>query len=259
MPAFQHSPAAEQSDFYKIDLPVFSGPLDLLLHLIERNELDITAVSLVAVTDQYLEQVKRLSGQQLEALMDFLSIGARLLLIKSRALLPAVPEGPGIEDEEDPAEALAQQLRLYRRFKAAASFLAQREQKGLRTYLRVAPPPTLESNLDLTGVDLNSLIAALNAALDRADLKEESVSVVVQKRSVTIEDQIGLLRQNISSYGRVAFNDLISTHATWSEVSVTLLAVLELIKRHEVNARQPELFGPIEIVAETSGVASLQT
>jgi segregation and condensation protein A len=255
MTVSQHSPAAEQSEFYKIELPVFSGPLDLLLHLIERNELDITAVSLVAVTDQYLEQVKQLSGERLEQLMDFLSIGARLLLIKSRALLPIVPEGPGIEDEEDPAEALAQQLRLYRRFKIAASFLAQQEREGLRTYLRVAPPPTLERNLDLTGVDLDSLISALHAALERADLKEESVSVVVQKRSVTIEDQIGLLRQNIGEHGRVAFNDLLSTRATWSEVSVTLLAVLELIKRHEVNARQPDLFGPIEIVAETTGAA----
>ncbi|UCG24932.1 MAG: hypothetical protein JSW55_02755, partial [Chloroflexota bacterium] len=130
-----------------------------------------------------------------------------------------------------------------------------REQKGLRTYLRVAPPPALERNLDLAGIDIEALIGALHEALERADLKEESVSVVVQKRSVTIEDQIGLLRRNIDENGRVAFNDLLSARATWSEVSVTLLAVLELIKRHEVNARQPEVFGPIEIVAETATAA----
>lgn len=242
----------ERSAFYEIELPVFSGPLDLLLHLIERNELDITAVSLVVVTDQYLEQVRRLSGERLEQLMDFLSVGARLLLIKSRALLPVSPEDTGVEDEEDPAEALARQLRLYRRFKAAAGFLARQEHEGLRTYLRVAPPPALERSLDLSGIDLDSLIAALRAALERADLKEESVSVAVQKRSVTIEDQIGLLRQSIGEHGRVVFKDLLSARATWTEVSVTLLAVLELIKRHEVNARQPDLFGPIEIVAETS-------
>ncbi|HSG16086.1 MAG TPA: segregation/condensation protein A [Anaerolineae bacterium] len=258
MPVSQRSSAIEQSAFYKIDLPVFSGPLDLLLHLIERNELDITAVSLVAVTDQYLEQVKELAGERLEQLMDFLSVGARLLLIKSRALLPSVPESAGIDEEEDPAEALAQQLRLYRRFKTAARFLAQQEHDGLRTYLRVAPPPVLERNLDLAGIDLDSLIAALRTALDRADMKEDSVSVVVQKRSVTIEDQIGLLRLRIGEHGQVAFNDLLSRRATWAEVSVTLLAVLELIKRHEVNARQPDLFGPIEIVAETTPVARSQ-
>ena len=98
----------------------------------------------------------------------------------------------------------------------------------------------------------------LRTALDRADMKEDSVSVVVQKRSVTIEDQIGLLRLRIGEHGQVAFNDLLSRRATWAEVSVTLLAVLELIKRHEVNARQPDLFGPIEIVAETTPVARSQ-
>ena len=239
---------AERPNFYEIQLPVFSGPLDLLLHLIERDELDITAVSLVAVTDQYLEQVRHLTGERLEQLMDFLSIGARLLLIKSQALLPQAPSGPETEEEEDPAEALARQLRLYRRFKAAAGSLAQREQSGLRTYLRVAPPPALEQSLDLTGIDLTTLISALQSALERADLKEDSVSVVVRQRSVTIEDQIKLLRRKVVVHGQVAFNDLLSQRATWSEVSVTLLAVLELIKRHEVNAVQSELFGPIQIV-----------
>jgi segregation and condensation protein A len=234
---------------YEIRLPVFSGPLDLLLNLIEQNKLDITAVSLIAVTDQYLEQIKRFSGEQLEQLMDFLSIGARLLLIKSRALLPKSPETPDDEYEEDPAEALARQLRSYRRFKRAAAHLEEREQLGLRTYLRVAPPPALEHSLDLAGVDLDALVAALQSALDRADLKEDSVSVAVRPRTVTIEDQIRLLRRRVNDSGRVAFNELLSRRTTWSEVSVTLLAVLELIKRHEVNAQQPVLFGPIEIVA----------
>ena len=85
---------------YRVELPVFNGPLDLLLHLIEREELDITAVSLVQVTGQYLEQVRQLGDEQLEGLIDFISIGARLLLIKSRALLPRPPALPGDEVEE---------------------------------------------------------------------------------------------------------------------------------------------------------------
>ena len=191
MPSPQVALKSDQPSFYEVQLPVFSGPLDLLLHLIERDELDITAVSLIAVTDQYLAQVKQLTGEPLEQLMDFLSIGARLLLIKSRALLPQSSELAEGEEEEDPAESLARQLRIYRRFKVAAGFLASREQMGMRTYLRVAPPPALEQNVDLVGVDLDTLLSALRNVVERSDLKEDSVSVVAQQRNVTIEDQIG--------------------------------------------------------------------
>jgi segregation and condensation protein A len=250
MPSIQDRVKSEQAFSYEIQLPVFSGPLDLLLNLIEHNKLDITALSLVAITDQYLEQIRELKGEQLEQLMDFLAIGARLLLIKSRALLPQSPEMP-VEEEEDPAEALARQLRLYRRFKQVAAYLEERERMGLRCYLRTAPPPALEHRLDLTGIDLDSLIASLQSAIDRADMKDDSVSVAVKQRTVTIEDQIVLLRQQVMVHGQVGFKDLLSKRTTWSEVSVTLLAVLELIKRHEVNALQPELFGPIVIVRET--------
>lgn len=253
------SALVDHQAFYEVQLPIFSGPLDMLLHLIERNELDITAISLVMVTDQYLEQVRQLGSEHLEQLMDFLSIGARLLLIKSRALLPQPPVDPEVDEEEDPAEALARQLKLYRRFKLAAGFLDGRQKEGLRTFLRVAPPPSLERSLDLMGVDMSVLVDALSSALERADLKEESVSVAVRQRMVTIEEQIKLLRGKVARHGRVAFNELLSRRTTWSEVSVTLLAVLELIKQHEVNAIQPNLFGPIEIVVAAPPTANDET
>ncbi len=234
---------------YKITIPTFSGPLDLLLHLIERNELDITAISLATVADQYLQQIDKLKENNVEDLMDFLVIGARLLVIKSRALLPQLPpELAGENDEEDPAETLARQLRLYRRFKLAASWLRGREEKGLRTYLRVAPPPKLEPTLDLTGINLHTLEEALLFALSRATLRDDSVSVAVDRRNFTIEGQVARMQRQISVMGQVYFDEVLSSQPTWSEVSVTLLAVLELIKRQEVNVRQPELFGKIEIV-----------
>ncbi|MFO7681675.1 MAG: segregation/condensation protein A, partial [Chloroflexota bacterium] len=129
---------------YKIDLPAFAGPLDLLLHLIDRDEMDITAISLIQVTSQYLRQIEAMKEDRVEHLIDFLVIGARLSLIKSRALLPKIPALPGDEeDDEDLAEALIRQLREYKRFKQAAQWLGEREEAGLRTYLRVAPPPKL--------------------------------------------------------------------------------------------------------------------
>jgi segregation and condensation protein A len=111
---------------YRIDLPAFSGPLDLLLHLIERQELDITAISLVQVTEQYLAQIEQLKENRIDELIDFLVIAARLVLIKSRALLPQTPVIIEGEEEEDPAEALVRQLRQYKRFKQAAAWLAAR-------------------------------------------------------------------------------------------------------------------------------------
>lgn len=235
-------------DSFSVRLPAFSGPLDLLLHLIQRHELDITAISLVTVTDQYLEQVANLTEDRVERLSDFLVIGARLLVIKSRALLPETPFDSVEGDEEDPAEALARQLKEYKRFKDSAGWLQYREQAGLRSYLRVAPVPQLDRRLDIGEYDQKSLLLAFQGALDRAAALEDSVSVVVRERRVTIEQQITLLRQEVQHDGRVFFNDLLSRRAGWLEVAVTLLAVLELIKRHEVNVNQPILFGPIEIV-----------
>lgn len=233
---------------YQISLPVFSGPLDLLLHLIERQEFDITTISLVKVTKQYLDQIEQLKENRIENLIDFLVVAARLVQIKSRALLPQTPVFPGYEEEEDPAEALIRQLKAYKRFKQAAIWFQEREEAGLRTYLRVAPPPKLEGALDLTGITVESLFTAVQEALARGETKTDSVALA-RPRRVTIEGQIKLLRSRLKLHGRSQFHDLLPAKAERVEVAITLLAVLELIKRRELTASQPELFGPIEVIA----------
>ena len=234
---------------YTIDLPAFAGPLDLLLHLIDRQELDITAISLVTVTEQYLAQVRQMQDEQMAHLIDFLVVGARLAQIKSRALLPQIP---GLmldeEEEEDPAEALIRQLRQYKRFKQMAAWLMAREEAGYRTYLRLAPPPKVEKRLDLSGVTLDGLLTAVQTALARAEQLEESVSIV-KPRQLTIEQQIGRLRRRLKEQKPFQFTDILSAKRNRVEVAITLLAVLELIKRQEMSAHQPELFGPIELRA----------
>jgi segregation and condensation protein A len=233
---------------YQIDLPAYSGPLDLLLHLIERHELDITAISLLRVTEQYLQQVERLKEDKIEQLIDFLVIGARLVLIKSRALLPLPPAPPVGEEEEDPAEALARQLRHYKQFKAAAAWLGAREAAGWRTYLRVVAPPKVEARLDLSGVTAATLLAAMRGVLARTEKAAESLHLA-QPRTITIEAQILRLRTTLQERERLNFRELLSVDATGMELGVTLLAVLELIKRQEVVAHQSVMFGPIEITA----------
>jgi len=239
---------ARQIPNYRIEVPAFSGPLDLLLHLIDRDELDITVISLARVTEQYLVQVEHLKQERIEDLIDFLVIGARLMLIKSRALLPQSPLTSTVDEEEDPATALLRQLHLYKQFKTAAAWLQERHEKGMRTYLRVASPPQLESKLDLSGVDANSLQQALQTALTRAHGQEQSVTVV-QSHRLTIDGQISHLRTILRRDGHSSFRDLLSPGADHVEIAVTLLATLELIKRREVTAHQSYLFGPIEIRA----------
>ncbi len=241
---------------YQIELPAFAGPLDLLLHLIEQQEFDITTISLLKVTKQYLAQIEKLKEGRIENLIDFLVVAARLVQIKSRALLPQTPALAG-EEEEDPAEALVRQLRQYKRFKQAAKWLHERETAGLRTYLRVAPPPKLEGRLDLTGVTTLTLMTAVQAALARSESKTDSIAIVKPRR-VTIEGQIKLLRNRVKRYGRTSFFDLLPPKSERVEIAVTLLAVLELLKRQELTVIQPTLFGPIEILALANSQAPTQ-
>jgi segregation and condensation protein A len=243
-------PDAQPASQYEIEVPAFTGPLDLLLHLIEREQLDITAISLARVTAQYLAQVRQLQEQRIDQLIDFIVIGARLVLIKSRALLPQAPRILPEEsvEEEDPAEALARQLRRYKLFRQAATWLEDRETGNLRTYLRVAPPPRpdLPRELDLTNVDAGSLRQLLMEVLSRMEESEASVAIVEQ-RQMTIEGQMGHLRRLIRSGKGFDFRQLLSGTPTRVELAVTLLAVLELMKQREVQAVQERPFGPIEI------------
>lgn len=244
---------ARESPPYRIETAVYSGPLDLLLHLIEREELDITAISLALVTEQYLQQVEALQQehgeQKIVQLIDFLDVGARLVLIKSRALLPRPPAvlSDG-DEEEDPAAALLRQLRQYRQFKEAAHWLGQREAAGLRTHLRVAPPPRVAAAPDLSDVTLARLLATLQAVLARSETREESVDVVQPSR-ITIERQLSHLRATLQRRKQVEFRELLSGKAGRTEVAVTLLALLELIKRREALAFQEAMFGPILVKA----------
>jgi segregation and condensation protein A len=233
---------------YQIDLPVYSGPLDLLLHLIENNELDITSISLLVVTDQYLTHVENLKESKIEHLLDFLVMAARLLLIKSRALLPQPEASLMLEDPEDPAEMLARQLRDYKRYKEAGSWLNDRRDRGLRTYLRIAPTPQIESKIDLTGITTELLFSAIKEAFDRTRVRENSLSLATRERQLTIDGQIEKLQQRMTLTGQTSFSQLLSENVSLQEISVTLLAVLELIKRQEILVRQQVIFGPIEIL-----------
>lgn len=232
---------------YQVRLPVFEGPLDLLLQLIEREKLDISAISIAAVTDQFLSYVQQLEELQADLLADFLVMAARLVWIKSRTLLPQ--ETPSSEEEEeDPAEALARQLKEYKRFKEAAQALRELEMSGRRTYPRSAPPPELETRLAEGSITLAELVAAARRALAALPPPPPVPPGVVTPFTLTIRDQIELIRQKTAGGCAVAFWALLQTATQRVEIIVTLLAVLELIKRCEISAVQEVPFGEILIV-----------
>ncbi|MEX0785071.1 MAG: segregation/condensation protein A, partial [Dehalococcoidia bacterium] len=176
----------KQDAAFQFQLPVFEGPLDLLLYLIEREELEITAVSLVQVTDQYLSYLR--SGDQIDAtaLAEFIAIGARLLYLKSRALLP--PPQPDEDPLEELGDDLVQRLREYRRFKEAAASLRDIEESGQRAYPRLAPPPAMPLPTGLDGVTLDLLASIVQEVLERQP--EEEPQGVVERHEVTVEQKV---------------------------------------------------------------------
>ncbi|MCE7861027.1 MAG: hypothetical protein DYG86_14735, partial [Chloroflexi bacterium CFX2] len=228
---------------YKVQTSVYEGPLDLLLSLIERAELDITAVSLASVTDQYLAHLQGLERMIPDEISAFLVIAAKLVQIKSEALLPRPPERePG---EEDPGESLVEQLKLYKRYKEIASWLEERQSNNLRTFLRVAPPPKVEPKLDLSNLTLEKLLTAAESAFAKSRQKEPLGTIITPPR-VTIREKIDLITKTLKNIQRMTFSGLITEKATRVEIVVTFLALLELVKRYRVTAKQEVLFGDIE-------------
>jgi segregation and condensation protein A len=236
---------AEQAVDYQVQLPVFEGPLDLLLHLVEREELDITTIALARITDQYLAYLAELGCHQVGDLADFLVVAAKLLLIKSQALLPRPPALLPEEEDEDVGEDLVRQLRAYKRFKEIAAVLHEREKEGLHGYVRVAPLPRLDPQLDMGDVVIGDLLMYVQEALDA--LPAPPVDDVVTPITVTIDKQIARIEKQLSRREQVAFREFLSVATTRIEVIVTLLAVLELVKQDRARVRQEQLFGEIFI------------
>jgi segregation and condensation protein A len=236
--------ASHQARAYTITTPVYEGPLDLLLQLIERAELDITRLALAQVTEQYLEHLRMMQERAAEEVSAFLVIAAKLIQIKSEALLPRPPVRE--EGEEDPGETLARQLLEYKRYKKIADFLARREAAGLYSYLRLAPPPKVDGSVDLSGVSLANLVEAARGVLLQEDARP-ALSTVVTAPPVTIRQKIHLIARVLRQYGRTSFRAILTGSRTRIEVVVTFLAMLELIKRSFVQVSQEGLFGEIQV------------
>jgi len=227
----------------------FSGPLDLLLDLIEREQLDITVLSLAQVADQYWQHVESNGGLEPDALADFILIGSRLLYIKSCALLPSAspPKEEPLRDEGEVAAELARMVEEYKRFRDAAEILGELEEKGRRGYTRLAPGKEVPLPPGLQGVTVDGLMQAVREALARKP--PEPQEAVIEIEPVTVDEKIGELSLALErSSGRLGFRRLLAACKTRTEIVVLFLAVLEMIKGGRLWAEQDRPFGDITLV-----------
>jgi len=242
-PAMEMNLTGHQTGGYTVTTPVYAGPLDLLLQLIEHAELDITSVALAQVTDQFLVYIHQMQVPA-DEISAFLVVAAKLLQIKSEALLPRPPvREPG---EEDLGEALARQLQIYKRFKELANWLDARAAQHLRTYLRVAPPIKMEGRLDLSDITLADLLAAAQDIFsEQAD--KQALGTVITAPRITIREKISLIAERLGQNPNTTFKSLLGQKPSRLEVVVTFLALLELVKRYRVAVQQAGLFTDIQV------------
>ncbi|HEU4335286.1 MAG TPA: segregation/condensation protein A [Candidatus Eisenbacteria bacterium] len=224
----------------RVNLPAFEGPLDLLLHLIQQNEIEITDIPISKITKQYLEMLDLMRELDLEVAGEFLVMAATLMRIKARMLLPPVIEET---EEEDPREGLVRQLLEYRRFKEAARDLERLEAERRLRFERGAPAQLEDPEAsELLPISLFRLLDALKGALAR---QAPPLVHTIHAEPMAIEEAMSLLRETLKRRGRLLFEESLDLFVTRIEKITAFLGLLELLKLGAVRATQEELFGPI--------------
>jgi len=233
---------------YVVHLANSEGPLDLLLHLIRREEMNIYDIPIARITEQYLAAIQDLADLDIDRASEFLVMAATLLGIKSRMLLPKPPrtladEALPEEEEEDPREELVRQLVAYSQFKAVAEQLRGLEQEMLRVYTRGLFVEEPRGPRPLEGLSLEDLVRAFQEVL-----KEEWNWREVPREEIPLREKVREIRFRLArSPGGVRFRELFSRGGSRLEVVVTFLALLELMRRRQVRVVQERLFGEIMI------------
>ncbi len=235
---------------YKVKLEVFEGPLDLLLYLIKRDEIDIYDISLERITRQYLEYLQAFKELKIDLAGEFVVMAANLIYLKSRSLLP-IDQQPPEEDaeEDDPRWDLIRQLIEYKKFKEAAEQLHARAVQREKIFTRDGGA-IVETPLRLAEVGIFQLIHAFQNVIKRVEARENLGEIFGER--FTVSGKIDIILQRVANGASLRFSDLFSDMAVRVEVVVTFLALLELIRLKQVRVIQRDLFGEIEIAAVTA-------
>jgi len=230
---------------YEIKLDIFEGPLDLLLYLIRKNEIDIYNIPMAVITEQYLQHLEVLKSLNLDLAGEYLVMASTLIHIKSRMLLP-VQTDAGENEEEDPRADLVKQLLEYQAFKEAALTLDRRLLLGRDVFKREAWPEFEKSDEEEDLVELN--VFELVAAFQRmaVNLRKEDI-MEIETEKMSLSDMIHEIMERLGEERDVSFTDLLGASPTRKRIVYTLLALLELMKIRLIRAFQAGPFGPIRI------------
>ncbi len=229
---------------YQVRLTAFEGPLDLLLHLIRVNEIDLFNIPIVSITRQYNETLDLMRELNLEVAGEYLVMAATLLHIKSKMLLPPDPEA-AVSDPSDPRAELVRQLEEYRRYREVALALGQAEFEQNRTWSRPASLVTGFEGEAAVVADLFSLLGAFKRILDTLSRQEQ---LALKRERISLLDRIHWVLDRLREVRRAPFSSLFEPGASRADLIVTFLALLELIRLQVIGAAQDVRFGEIEIV-----------
>jgi len=240
---------------YVVRLPIFEGPLDLLLHLIEKRQMEITTISLVAVTDQYLAYLQQWEAEELPVanMAAFVSIAARLLFIKSQSLLPRTSRDEPTEEAEsaaEMAEELQRHLVEYKLTKEIATHLRQREVSGLQTHGRSGLLAGIEAQLawtppTLVGLEVQSLTTAFQRLLELRAKEAANGADFLPTARITVKERISEIANLLKTNPSLLLTEVIENESSRFVIIVTFLAVLEMWKHERIAVRQESLLGPI--------------
>jgi segregation and condensation protein A len=235
---------------YKVKLEVFEGPLDLLLYLIKKEEVDIYDIPIERITTQYMEYLSIMQLLNLEVAGEFLVMAATLMYIKSRMLLPVDQQVTAADEEEgeDPRWELIRQLIEYKKFKDAALQLSQREEEQSNVFPRRAGEVEVEAEKEvpLAEVSIFDLINAFNEVLKKATAREDFREIIEER--YTVSDKIEEILYTMRERAEIIFQELFSSASSRVEVVVTFLALLELIRLKRFKVRQEAAFGEIRVI-----------
>ncbi len=253
--ATELAPSQQEQARYVVHLAAFDGPLDLLLYLIEKRQMEITAISLVEVTDQYLGYLGRWEAESLPlaSMAAFVSIAARLLFIKSQSLLPhsiREQEDNELESAVVMAEELQRHLVEYKLTKEIAQILRKREEEGLQTYGRSGLLAGIEAQLTwtppvLAGMEVQTLALAFQRLLELQARDAENGNELMPAARVRVSERIAEVRSQLEMQPSVLLSSILLDERSRLVIIVTFIAVLELWKWERISVRQDELMGPI--------------
>lgn len=232
---------------YEIKINDFEGPLDLLLHLIKKSNIDIYEINLVDIANQYLEYINKMEELNLDVASEYLVVAAELIELKSRALLPNIE----VEDdiyEEDPKDSLINRLVEYKKYKEISESFRNLEEKRKEIFTKI--PSNYDQYIEgllikNSNLNINDLLSIMNKFIDRKDL-EKPLKTTVTNREYSVRDRISKIKEILKDKKKITLNELIEIKEK-SYIVVTFLSILEMAKNNEIDIRQDNNFNYIII------------